>query len=141
MAVQLEHANIAVNDLDEGIRFFRTAFPEFSVRGRGSTDHGEWQSEWVHIGTDASYICVNADTRAPGDREHGHKGFGVNHLGFVVDDAEAVYQRLSEAGYKEGFQPGDHPHRRRVYFLDADGNEYEFVEYFSDDPAERNSYE
>ena len=53
--------------------------------------------------------------------------------------SDPIYQRLSEAGYKEGFQLGDHPHRRRVYFHDTDGNE--FVEYFSDDPAERNSYE
>jgi len=28
----------------------------------------------------------------------------------------------------------------REYFLDDDGNEYEFVEYFSDDVAERNLY-
>jgi hypothetical protein len=28
-----------------------------------------------------------------------------------------------------------------VYFYDADGNDWEFVQYTSDDPAERNDYE
>ncbi|MAF09536.1 lactoylglutathione lyase [Candidatus Poribacteria bacterium] len=141
MAAQLEHANVAVGDLAEAIRFFQAAFPDFVVRGRGTADHGDWQSEWVHVGTDATYVCLNADNRTVGDRESGHRGYGVNHLGFVVDDAQAVYDRLANAGYKEGFQPGEHPHRRRVYFLDGDGNEYEFVEYFSEDPTERNSYD
>ena len=141
MGVQLEHANIAVGDINAGVRFFRTAFPSFQVRGGGKTDHGDWQSEWAHVGTDETYVCLNADNAPPGGRERGHRGYGVHHLGFVVDDAEAVYRRLADAGYEEGFQPGEHPHRRRVYFLDSDGNEYEFVEYYSDDPAERNSYE
>lgn len=29
----------------------------------------------------------------------------------------------------------------RVYFYDPEGNDWEFVQYFSDDPAERNNYE
>ena len=141
MTAQLEHANVAVGDLDEAIRFYQAAFPDFVVRGRGTADHGDWQSEWVHVGTDATYVCLNADNRTVGDREGGHRGYGVNHLGFVVDDAQAVYDRLANAGYEEGFRPDEHPCRRRVYFLDGDGNEYEFVEYFSDDPTERNSYD
>jgi catechol 2,3-dioxygenase-like lactoylglutathione lyase family enzyme len=141
MIVRLEHANIAVGDIDEGVRFFRAAFPSFGIRGRGTTDHGDWQSEWVHVGTEETYVGLNADSAPAGERAPGHRGYGVNHIGFVVGDAEAVYQRLSAAGYKEGFQPGEHPHRRRVYFLDSDGNEVEFVEYYSDDPAQRNSYD
>jgi hypothetical protein len=34
-----------------------------------------------------------------------------------------------------------HPHRRRVYFADREGNDWEFVEYASDRPEERNDYE
>ena len=36
--------------------------------------------------------------------------------------------------------PNAHPHRKRVYFHDAEGNDWEFVEYLSRDPAERNDY-
>ena len=37
--------------------------------------------------------------------------------------------------------PNDHPHRRRVYFYDDEGNDWEFVQYLSSEPAERNDYE
>ena len=33
------------------------------------------------------------------------------------------------------------PYRKRVYFTDPEGNDWEFVQYSSDDPAERNDYE
>ena len=45
------------------------------------------------------------------------------------------------AGYKESTPPNTHPHRKRVYFYDPEGNDWEFVQYFSDDPAERNDYD
>ena len=32
-------------------------------------------------------------------------------------------------------------HRKRVYFLDPEGNDWEFVQYLSANPAERNEYE
>ena len=58
-----------------------------------------------------------------------------------MDDAEALRARLAAAGYEDSTVPNAHPHRRRVYFHDADGNDWEFVEYSSDDPAERNDYD
>ena len=65
---------------------------------------------------------------------------GVQHLGWEVPDAEGLRQRLLAAGFEESTYPNHHPHRKRVYFYDADGNDWEFVEYLSDDPAERNDY-
>tara|TARA_B100000287_G_scaffold98685_1_gene90747 strand:+ start:580 stop:744 length:165 start_codon:yes stop_codon:yes gene_type:complete len=38
------------------------------------------------------------------------------------------------------FGYADHPHRHRYYFFDHDANEYEFVQYLSEDPSERNEY-
>jgi len=35
----------------------------------------------------------------------------------------------------------NHPHRKRVYFHDADGNDWEFVQYFTADVAKRNDYD
>ena len=57
-----------------------------------------------------------------------------------MDDVEAVVSRLQEAAYREGFVSPPHPHRVRKYFLDSEGLEWEFVEYLSEDPAERNDY-
>lgn len=49
MATRLEHANICVRDIDAMIRFLQTAFPEFHVRGEGTSADG---TRWVHVGTD-----------------------------------------------------------------------------------------
>ncbi len=66
---------------------------------------------------------------------------GLNHLGYVVDDVEALHARMTAAGYRDSTVPNQHPHRKRVYFHDAEGNDWEFVEYASTDPAERNDYD
>jgi len=73
--------------------------------------------------------------------EMGFPAEPLNHLGFVVDDADALAARLQAAGFREGFITPAHAHRKRRYFFDADGLEWEFVEYLSDDPAEYNGYE
>ena len=65
---------------------------------------------------------------------------GLNHLGFEVPDVVALRARLLAAGYRETTVPNAHPHRSRVYFADAEGNDWEFVEYHSRVPSERNDY-
>jgi len=65
---------------------------------------------------------------------------GVNHLAYEVDDVEALRERLRSAGYRDSTVPNRHPYRKRVYFYDADGNDWEFVQYLSDDPAKRHDY-
>jgi catechol 2,3-dioxygenase-like lactoylglutathione lyase family enzyme len=135
MPARLEHANINVRSIDETIRFLTTAFPEFKVRGRG-VQNGVY---WLHIGTDDSYLALN-ELSADSPRVAGSDTGPLNHLGVVVDDAEAVADRLRQAGYQETFIVPKHPYRRRIYFQDDDGLEWEFVQYFSDDPAKRNEY-
>jgi catechol 2,3-dioxygenase-like lactoylglutathione lyase family enzyme len=139
MAARLEHANINVRNIDEAIRFLTTAFPEFRVRGRGEVEG----RPWVHVGTETSYLALNEFQRGANGSTGAAAEFGVaplNHLGFVVDDAEAMSKRLLAAGFREGFVAPAHRYRIRKYFLDADGNEWEFVEYLTDDPALQNEY-
>jgi catechol 2,3-dioxygenase-like lactoylglutathione lyase family enzyme len=133
---RLEHANITVGDLDAAVDFLLTALPDFRVRGAGVGPEG---LRWVHVGSDTSYIALNEAAADASEQRPGH-WHGVNHLGFAVDDAQAVRRRLLAKGYREGFVPEPHPHRQRIYFLDGDDNEWEFVEYFSDRPEERNDY-
>ena len=47
---------------------------------------------------------------------------------------------MKSAGYRDSTTPNAHPHRERVYFYDPEGNDWEFVQYLSQDPAERNYY-
>jgi catechol 2,3-dioxygenase-like lactoylglutathione lyase family enzyme len=145
MKSYIEHANITVSDLDRAIEFFAIALPDFEVRKRWVID----DKEWAHVGTDTSYIAINTPTNkkrfaAPKlakliDRITG----GFNHVGFVVDDVKEVHQRILEAGFSRGYNNGniiEHPSRRSVYMLDDDGNEFEFMQYLTDEVAERNSY-
>ena len=138
MAVRLEHANLAVRDIDEMIRFVRTAFPEFWVRAEGATTAG---AHWAHVGTDDTYLNLTQATREPAERFVPYAGRpGLNHLGFEVDDVEALRSRMAAAGYEDSTVPNAHPHRRRVYFHDPEGNDWEFVEYRTADPSLRNDY-
>ena len=138
MTARLEHANLIVRDIDATIRFLQTAFPEFGIRHDGLDPDG---TRWVHIGTDDTYIALNQSTAEPQQPWRPYEGMpGVNHLGFEVDDAAAVRERLAAAGYEESTVPNEHPHRTRIYFFDPDRNDWEFVQYLSDDPAERHDY-
>lgn len=138
MGVRLEHANLCVRDIDPMVAFLRTAFPEFRVRSEGETLLG---ARWLHVGTDDTYIALQqALLEAPEAWVPYSQKPGTNHLGYEVDDVEALRKRLLEAGYHDSTIPNEHPHRRRVYFHDPEGNDWEFVQYGSDDSRERNDY-
>ena len=139
MSIRLEHANLIVRDLDSMIRFVQTAFPEFRIRGEGQSWHG---GRWVHVGTDETYLALAEAREEPAERWVPYAGKpGLNHLGYEVDDVDALRARLLAAGYRDSTVPNEHPHRKRVYFHDAEGNDWEFVAYQSGDPVQRNDYE
>ena len=127
----LEHLNITSTDVDETLRFLMTAMPSSQLEGRE-------EARRLSVGPrgDRGILLVRR-----GQGRHGegpHKPYvhpGMNHMGFVVDDAAALANRLIEAGYEQGATYTDHPHRHRYYFFDHDRNEYEFVQYLSEDPS------
>ena len=93
----------------------------------------------MHVGNDDVYVALVEATGDAASRWTPYTGRpGLNHLGFEVDDAAAVRARLLAAGYADSTVPNAHPYRTRVYFHDAEGNDWEFVEYRSADPAKRN---
>lgn len=138
MTIRMEHANLHVRHFDDAVHFLSTAFPDFRVRSESVRDG----LRWMHIGTDETYIALNEtafdgeDGKSPYDSKP-----GINHLGYEVDDVDALRERLTAAGFKDSTYPNRHPHRKRVYFYDADGNDWEFVQYFSDKSSERNDYD
>lgn len=138
MTIRLEHANMNVRNIDDTVRFLIAALPEFQIRREGQNEG----QRWMHIGTDDTYIALHESTDEPTEKWVPYAGKpGINHLGYEVDDVDAVRARLSAAGFRDSTYPNNHPHRKRVYFYDADGNDWEFVQYLSDDPKERNDYE
>ena len=134
-SIYLEHANITVQNLEAAIHFFQTAFPHFKIRGRGKEAH-----EWVHLGDDNTYVALNQALDLTPNTEKNYYRAGINHLGFVVEDVEAIAENLTAAGYQHGFPKQVEKFRIREYFIDQEGNEYEFVQYLSEEVAERNSY-
>ena len=138
MAIRIEHANISVQDMDEMIKFLITAIPEFKIRFEGRDSNG---NRWLHIGIDNTYFALEQATKEPIEKWIPYEGYpGVNHFGFEVGDVDALKDRLKTAGYKDSTVPNSHPYRKRVYFYDPEGNDWEFVQYLSDDPSKRNDY-
>ena len=138
MKTRLDHANLTVRDAEGVTRFLTHAFPGFRVRGRGSDCAGLL---WVHVGDDTTYLSLLTASGMSNTRFAAYGGTpGLNHLGFEVEDVDAVRQRLRAAGYRQSTVPYDHPHRRRAYFYDDEGNEWEFVQFLSDQAEHRNQY-
>jgi catechol 2,3-dioxygenase-like lactoylglutathione lyase family enzyme len=103
MACRLEHANISVRDIEALIRFLKTAFSDFQVRGEGICNG----VRWVHVGTNDTYIALN---QANADSERHRKPYsgeepGVNHLAYEVDNVESLRASLKAAGYRESTPP------------------------------------
>ncbi len=143
MNTYVEHANLTVSNLDKAIEFLTTAMPEFAVRKRFHLDG----RDWAHVGTPESYIAVveEAQSEHPtGERRADMDRIGFNHVGFVVPDAASTQRRLQKAGFHGGYNGGElikAPTRTSVYYLDADGNEFEFMQYLTTDVEARNHYD
>jgi len=142
---KLEHANIVVTAIEPTVRFLTAAFPGWRVRGRGNEPFAGMAREWVHVGDDEDYLALTAYDVPPeqkgAQRDLKSLAPGLAHLGFAVSSVDDLVARLKTAGYEPSTWGQDHPARKRVYYIDAEGIEYEFVEYLSGDPAVRNSYD
>lgn len=136
-SIYLEHANITVNSIDASVHFFTTAFPHFTVRG-GGTSNGR---RWIHLGDENTYVALNEPTEGKMNISKDYLGSGINHIGFVVSNVDEIAERLLAAGFKRDYPKQVEQFRIRDYFADADGNEFEFVQYLSDKPEERNFYD
>ncbi len=131
----LEHANITTSRIEDSLKFFSIIFPKFYIRNEGETDNGKW----CHFGNEYFYIALNQrKDRAKVSINYDKNG--INHLGFVVQNLKEIGIQLKKLDYERSYPIVKHPFRRREYFYDSDGNDYELIEYFSDKNEERNDY-
>ena len=137
MACRIEHANITVRDMEKAVKFITTALPEFHVRGRDRSE----RHAWLHVGTDETYIALTHSPDAERGKRVAYRDLGINHVGIVVEDVDAVVARLQAAGYRQDTEPEVSRWRKRFYFLDDDHLQWEFIQYLTDDPSEKNHYE
>ena len=139
MVAYLEHANITVPDIDAALAFLQVVEPDLTVRHDEVPESGR---RWAHIGVGDCYIALQAPTPGsdPKNVRRPYMDYGVNHIGWVVDDYEAVIARLDANGYRQGI-PGESGHyRKRAYYYDSAGFEWEIVAYLTEDRQERFSY-
>lgn len=136
--MKIEHINLVITDLEQSLRFYRAAFPHWKIRAKGG---GEWYGKprtWVHFGDDNHYLALNEFGEGNNRDLKGHT-VGLAHFAIETQNLDAVIARLELAGFHVAHPGADEPYRRNVYFIDPDGFEVEFIQYFSDLPYERNA--
>jgi len=137
--VRLEHVNLVVIDIEPTLHFLLTAFPKWNVRGRGEGTWGSTKRCWVHVGDDDYYITLNGQAKGQIRNINGITP-GLAHLGFVVDDLDKIIERLTNSGFEIDIVGRDHPYRQTIYFCDPAGFQFEFIQYNSVKPEEKNMY-
>lgn len=121
----LEHANLTVRNPDATAKLLVELF-DWRIRWQGEAIHG---GHTVHVGGEASYLALythSSESKKPVD-SFKHM-LGLNHLGIVVDDLDSAEKRILAAGFKTRSH-GDYEPRRRFYFEDGDGLEFEVIAY------------
>ena len=125
----LEHANITVSDPSKTAAMLSDLFG-WHTRWEGKVLGGKGYT--MHVGTDASYLAIFSgfdpdQTQPRADASYETRG-GLNHLGVVVDDLDAVEAKVKALGF-EAHSHADYEPGRRFYFHDADGIEFEVISY------------
>ena len=109
------------------------------MRGQGESEWYCKNRNWLHVGTDDYYITLNDEAEGENRNLRGYSP-GLSHIGFCVEDVEELSERLQAASYEIATIGADHPFRKTIYFIDPEGFEFEFIEYLSEVPSEKNMY-
>ncbi|RCJ21932.1 bleomycin resistance protein [Nostoc minutum NIES-26] len=120
---RFEHINLSCKDIDVTKKFYQTLFPDWYVRAEG-VFNGD---RWMHFGNNQFYLALNNDSEQ--ERVHQpYESIGINHVGFVIKDGEAMTKMLEAEGI-EYYTMTAPETKHRIYVNDPDGNEIELVEY------------
>ena len=125
--VFLEHVNFTVKNAKATAEELCALF-DWQIRWHGEALEG--RGETYHIGSETSYLALyspNSGAEQP-DADTYTTQQGLNHIGFVVPDIDAMEKKVKAAGYKPGPQ-WDYEPGRRFYFDSRDGIEIEVVSY------------
>ena len=104
--VGMNHIALEVGDIDEALEFWRSIFGELELRGHGR------QMAFIDLGD--QFIALARGRTKPPDQ--------ARHFGLVVDDKEAVRERLRELGIQASSGRG-------LDFYDPWGNQIQVVDY------------
>ena len=125
MPAQLEHANFTVSDPAATAAWMQDVFG-WHIRWEGDAMAG---GHTKHVGTEDRYVALyNPGRTAEAKASSYHTLGGLNHVAVVVEDIDATEKAVQAHGFvpknHADYEPG-----QRFYFHDADGIEYEVVQY------------
>ncbi|QBF30402.1 VOC family protein [Thalassococcus sp. S3] len=125
MTAMLEHTNLTVSDPDATAKWMCDLFG-WHIRWSGTAMQ---TGRTVHVGTDTQYLALFTPGKPNPPKDDNYETLGgLNHIAVVVDDIEQMEERVKNVGFTAG-NHGDYEPGRRFYFHDADGIEYEVVQY------------
>jgi catechol-2,3-dioxygenase len=132
-----------MKDIKPTLDFLLLAFPHWNVRVEGELIWGRGKDavprHWLHVGDDDYYLTLN-DNAQGHIRDVRSTQAGVAHIGFVVENLAELISRLAKHGFTVDITGQDHPFRQTVYYNDPAGFQFEFLQYHSDKPEEKNMY-
>lgn len=137
--IHLEHINLVVKDIDKALEFYKVVFPHWTIRGGGKSEWYGKPRNWLHFGDDYHYLAFG-DNGVGDNRDLKQHQVGLAHFAYVTNNIKDLVKRLKQAGFDPSVELDIEEHKGNVYYLDPDGFEIEFVEYFSDQPETRNVY-
>lgn len=126
----IEHVNMTVSNPDRSAALM-TALFGWKERWRGPAQNAGFT---IHVGGEQAYIAFYTGPDGQHADSQFQKGEPLNHVGVLVEDIDAVEQRVIAAGLAP-FSHGDYDPGRRFYFFDHDGIEFEVISY----PASKSS--
>ncbi len=122
--MNVEHVNVTVADCRATAELLMTIF-DWHIRWEGDSLLG---GRTVHVGTDDTYVALYTPPGTPEAAANTDRLNGLQHIGVLVEDLDAVEERVRAAGIEPysqmTYDPGS-----RFYFNDRDGVEYEVVSY------------
>ncbi|MFA1542624.1 VOC family protein [Actinomadura monticuli] len=127
--MRLDLIAIIVEDYDPAIEFFTRALGFDLVEDSPSLTNDGRPKRWVVVrppGAQTGVLLARADgghqTAAIGDQAAGRVGFFLH-----VDEFDAAYERMTDAGVEFVTRPRTEPYGRVAVFLDIAGNRWDLL--------------
>lgn len=140
MITKIEHVNITVPNIDAAVSFIKIVAPDFKIM---KDEKPLNDKRWMHIGNNEYYFALQEAhlSANPKKQNQTYINYGCNHIGLVVNNIDDIEKKLIKAGYNKGIDTPIEKFRKRIYYYDNAGFEWELVAYLSENTEDKFLYE
>ena len=116
--IRLYYSGMEVRELRRSLKFYRSL--GLKVSHRGTMAHG---GKWVHMRDSSSGQRLELNWYPKGSRFYARykNGSELDHIGFIVDDAEKRFKLLVKRGARSAARPSGDESETLAYVKDPDG--------------------